>query len=176
MKTLFREIPYIKRGDLELKKLTEADADALQAMVKDPLVYRYLPTFLYEQKYDDIFYVIRNLYDECLEESLILGVFCAKEFCGLVELYGYRPDIKKISIGCRFIRDKWGQGLARETLGIMVDHLQHETDIEIITASTMIENKGSAKAVMHNGFELVVHASEEDWGFEHPTIVDKWIK
>ncbi len=29
---------------------------------------------------------------------------------------------------------------------------------------------------MKNGFDLVVHAVGEDWGYEEPTVTDKWIR
>lgn len=175
-KKLFTEIPMIKGGRLELRALTQADAPALQEMVDSPAVYRYLPTFLYEKKYEDVSYVIRHLYDECFRESIILGVFMKDDFCGLIELYGYRDPIHKISIGCRLTERCWGQGIATEAIGLMIRYLYEETDIEIVTASIMVENRASAKAVEKNGFSLVVHGSEEDWGFDEPAIVDKWIR
>ena len=98
------------------------------------------------------------------------------ELCGLAEMYGYRDPIHKISVGYRLLERYWGQGIATEALGLMVDYLYNETDIEIITASTMIENRASAKVLIKNGFELVVHAVPEDWGYEMPTIADKWIR
>ena len=58
----------------------------------------------------------------------------------------------------------------------MVDHLFGETDIEIITASTMVENRASANVLIKNGFTLVVHAVGEDWGCPAPTITDKRIR
>ena len=58
----------------------------------------------------------------------------------------------------------------------MIDYLYGETDIEVITARTMIENQASARVLMKNGFDLVVHAVPEDWGFEEATIADKWIR
>ena len=70
----------------------------------------------------------------------------------------------------------WGKEVSTETLGLMVDYLYHEKDIEIITASTMIENHASARVLEKNGFELVAHAVPEDWGYESPTIVDKWVR
>ena len=33
-----------------------------------------------------------------------------------------------------------------------------------------------ARALERNGFDLVVHAVPEDWGFETPVLVDKWIR
>ena len=65
---------------------------------------------------------------------------------------------------------------ASEALGMMIDYLYNDTDIEIITASTMVENRASANVLMKNGFDLVVHAVGEDWGYEEPTVTDKWIR
>ena len=58
----------------------------------------------------------------------------------------------------------------------MVDYLYNETDIEIITASTMIDNVTVAKMMTKTDFELVVHDSPEDWGYDEPTRTDKWIR
>ena len=176
MKKLFTEIPVLQGDRITLKALGNEDEAALKELVNDQRVYRYLPTFLFEKKYDDVSYVISHLYDECLRESLILGVFMDNELCGLAEMYGYRDPIHKISVGYRLLERYWGQGIATEALGLMVDYLYNETDIEIITASTMIENRASAKVLIKNGFELVVHAVPEDWGYEMPTIADKWIR
>lgn len=176
MKKLFSEIPFLQREHLTLKKLTDEDAEGLQELVDSDIVYRYLPTFLFEQKYSDIHYVIQHLYDECWKESIILGVFFDGEFCGLAEMYGFRDDIHKISVGYRVLQRFWGKGIATEALSMMVDYLYNETDIEIITASTMVENIASACVLKKNCFDLVVHNVNEDWGFDAPTIVDKWIR
>ncbi len=40
----------------------------------------------------------------------------------------------------------------------------------------MVENEASANVLRKNGFQLVVHAVEEDWGYEKPVIADKWIR
>ena len=175
-KKLFSEIPYLKGKRLTLKRLTRADRSGLQELVDSPRVYRYLPTFLFEQKYPDIGYVIDHLYDECWKESIILGVFLGDEFCGLAEMYGYRDPIHKISVGYRLLERYWGKGIAKEALGMMIEYLYDETDIEIITASTMVENQASANVLKKNGFQMVVHAVDEDWGYDKPTVSDKWIR
>ncbi len=120
------------------------------------------------------------MYSECLRESLILGVFLKeqdgeKSFCGLAEMYGHREPIHKISIGYRLLESCWGNGIATEALRGMVRYLMNETDTEIITASTMIENRASAHVLEKNGFTLVAHAVGEDWGYPGPTLTDKWI-
>ena len=172
----FSEIPYLKSSRITLRAVMDSDAAGLKELVDSPQVYRYLPTFLFEKKYPDIHDVIRRLYDECARESLILGIFENGFFCGLAELYGYRGPIHKISVGYRLLERCWGRGIATEALGLLVEYLYTRTEIEIITASTMLENQASAKVLMKNGFTLVVHGAGEDWGYEKETIADKWIR
>ena len=206
MKELFSKIPCIKGKKIVLKRIEESDAEVLAEMVKDPEVYRYLPVFLFEQKYEDIHTVLRKLYDECLEESLFLGVYLneatdmqavqdqpgrgsekerqaetirqtpARNLCGIAEFYGYRPEMHKMSIGIRLRKQYWGMGLASEAIELMVRYLYEEAGIEIITASVMPENRASESALIKNDFDLVVSSVDEDWGFEQPVKVDKWIR
>ena len=55
---LFDEIPTLENERLCLQRLCDADAEALRAFAHDRRVYRYLPTFLFEQKYEDPHLVI----------------------------------------------------------------------------------------------------------------------
>ncbi len=148
MKNLFSDIPELRGERVLLRKLTDDDADGLAALKSSPSVYRYLPTFLFEQKYDDPHTVIPRLYHEGLEQSLILDVFMNGRFCGLAEMYGYREPIRKISVGYRLQEACWGQGIATEALRLMIGELIMERKIEIITASTMVENQASAHVLM----------------------------
>lgn len=172
----FSGIPVLEGVRVTLRGLVPADAPGLAELTGDPAVYRYLPTFLFEQKYPDPKTVIERLYSECLEESLILGVFLDGNFCGLAEMYGFRDEIHKISVGYRLVSRCWGRGIATEALGLLIDYLYGRTDIEIITASTMVENQASANVLRKNGFSLDAHAADEDWGYDAPTPTDKWIR
>ena len=176
MKKLFSEIPYIETERLTLRKITDQDSEGLDELRHSTNVYRYLPTFLFEQKYEDIHYVIQELYHECFRESIILGVFQKEAFCGLAEMYGFKEHIHKISVGYRFLERYWGLGIATESLKGMINYLYGETDTEIITASTMVENQASASVLRKNGFSLVASHVGEDWGYPEPTIADKWIR
>ena len=176
MKKLFSEIPFITGERLILRQIEDKDADSLLKLVQNPRVYRYLPTFLFEKKYDDIHHVIKGLYNECLQESIILGIFMEDDLCGLAEMYGYKENLHKISVGYRLLEDCWGKGIATEALRIMIDYIYGETDTEIITASTMVENQASANVLRKNGFDLVSSGVGEDWGYDQPTITDKWIR
>ena len=171
---LFDKIPTLKGKRVTLKKVTLEDAAGLRELTENDQVYRYLPTFLFEKRYEDPSYVISHLYD--LKDSLILGIYVEGQFAGLAEFYGYRGDLNKVSVGYRLLERYWGQGIATEALSLMVRYLSGEMNLEIITASTMVENQASAAVLKKNGFTLVTHAAEEDWGFEKPVPADKWIR
>lgn len=177
---LFDEIPHLEDERIILKKLEKEDAKPLKAMTQSEIVYRYLPTFLFEQQYEDMEEVIKKVYEDLFKnkESIILGVYLKRNmaFCGLAEMYGLNERIHKVSIGYRLLEKYWGRGIATEVVSLMVNYLYSGTDIEIITASTMVENKASARALAKNGFILVSSGAEEDWGYEHMTIADKWIR
>ena len=175
-KELFPEPPVLTNGRLCLKPLSLSDTDDLRMLIQEEIVYRYLPTFLFEKKYSQPEDVILRLYDEGLTDSLILGIFMEKRFRGLMEVYGFREPIHKASVGYRLLREEWGKGIATEALKIMIDELLLTRGIEIITASTMLENAASAHVLEKNDFILVNHAVEEDWGFPAPTLADKWIR
>lgn len=176
MKRLF-PVPPVLTGDvLRLRPLGPADAGGLRKLTRQDIVYRYLPAFLFEKKYSGAEEVIRRLYDEGLEDSLILGIFRDRDFCGLAEVYGYRAPLRKVSVGYRLLQEAWGKGIASASLEMLVRELLNVRGIEIITASTMPENLASARVLRKNGFSLVNHAVDEDWGFDHPTPTDKWIR
>ena len=176
MEKLFPELPVLQREGLLVRPLEMADAADLQRLTREENVYRYLPTYLYEKQSEDMEAVIQGMYGEAMKESLILGVFQQEQFCGLIEAYGYRASIRKVSIGYRLLEEKWGQGIATEALGLVTEDLLTRRNILLITASVMPENKASARVLQKNGFTRVFHAVYEDWGYPKLTVADKWLK
>lgn len=175
---LFDTIPRIEGKRIVLRRLVDTDVPSLEELVHSERVYRFLPTYLFEKQFDDMHEMIQRLYDECFvaKESLILGIEerGCEGICGLAEFYGLRDDVHKISVGYRLLERCWGRGIASEALGLMVGYLYGQTDIEIITASTMIENIASARVLEKNDFIRTARGVEEDWGYDKPTIADKW--
>jgi ribosomal-protein-alanine N-acetyltransferase len=96
------------------------------------------------------------------------------ELAGLVDFYGLRENLRKVSVGCRIREQWWGMDLEAEATRLMVGYLYSETEIEIVTASTMVEDKDSARALEAADFIRTSRGVEEDWGYPEPTIVDKW--
>ena len=58
----------------------------------------------------------------------------------------------------------------------MLGYLFGETDVEIVTASTLPENRASANVLLKNGFTLVSSGFGEDWGYPEFLPTDKWIR
>jgi len=177
-KKLFSEIPHIEGEHIVLDRVVDADAAALRDLICNSLVQRYLPTYLFEKQRDDVHETIALLYEDLFtdKESLIVAIRAKEtgELAGLAEFYGFRDSLHKISMGYRLRECWWGHGFATEAACLMVGYLYGETDIEIITASTMIENEASAHVLEKADFIRTARSVEEDWGFPEPTIVDKW--
>lgn len=177
-KKLFSEVPRIEGERLVLDRVVATDADALRDLIENPLVQRYEPTYLFEKQRDSVNETIQMLYGDLFndKESLILAIRLKDtgELVGLAEFYGLRDPLHKISVGYRLREDFWGQGFATEAARLMVDYLYGETDIEVITASTMVRNEASARVLEKADFIRTARGVEEDWGFPEPTIVDKW--
>lgn len=170
VKNLLPDNVRIQDGQLVLRKVMPDEADSLNELVDNPAVYRYLPTYLEEKKDGD-----SRQFMERSEDSLFLGVFEEGQFAGLMELYGYRKLLHKVSIGCRLTERCWGRGISTRSTNLLVQYLFHETKINVITASTMVENHASANVLKKAGFSLVMHNVPENWGYETPTRADKWI-
>lgn len=175
---LFDEIPRLSNGQVVLNRVGTSDANALHDLVHNPLVQRYLPTYLFEAQFADPTEAIAQLYGPLFErkESLILAIRPQEggELAGLAEFYGLRAPLHKVSVGYRLRECWWGHGLATQTARLMVDYLYQQTTIQIVTASTMVENAGSAHVLEKVGFIRTAHGVDEDWGYPEPTVVDKW--
>ena len=177
---LFTEIPCLEGESVILKKIVDEDAEGLEDLRKSGDVYRLLPTFLFEQQIEDVHEVIRQMYEGPLykeEQSLMLGIYPkgTKEFAGIIELYGYRKEYQKISLGYRLRKKYWGQGLATDATKTLLRYLSEETHVEIVTASTLPDNAASANVLTKCGFTLVVDGVGEDWGYPTLLPTDKWI-
>lgn len=176
----FDEIPYLENERLILKQITHDDADRLDRLRHEQTVYRYVPALLFERKYEDVHELIERLYDTAFKEkdSLFLGIYLKEEMrlCGIAELYAYKPQLLRISLGYRLLEEYWGRGIATETVKLLVDYLEQQTDIRFITASVMRENKASARVLQKNGFRMLDGEVQEDWGHSEQVTVTKWIR
>ena len=176
----FDEMPFIEGEHVILREITESDAPSLSKLAHSESVYRYLPTVLYEQKYEDAAEAIRRMRGECFDtkESILLAI-CEKDalgsLIGIAEIYALEERKPKVSIGCRLREEWWGRGICTEVIALLKRYLIEETATRTITAHVMVENKASGRACLKNGFAKLYPDCIEDWGFDEPVLVDKYV-
>ena len=176
---LFDEIPSLRGKKVYLRDLKEKDVDIISEISKDKDINRYLPSFLYEHKYNDKSLIIKNYYEECFKtkDSILLSI-CLNDntdkMVGILELYHYKEEKNKISIGCRLCKNVWNKGIAQEVLELVLDYLK-TTDIKIITAHVMVGNESSQRVLEKSGFKLRYGSVYEDFGRDEPVLVNKYI-
>ena len=78
-------------------------------------------------------------------------------------------------MGLRLMKQYWGRKLAIRAEKLMIDYLLHGANIRIITGHVMQENKASEVTALKAGFEKKYCDILEDWGFEEPVLIDKYI-
>lgn len=176
---LFDEIPEMEDGYLVIKRVEERDAESLEEMCSNENVRRYLPTFLFEFGFADKKEAIREMYGDIFKhkESLLLGVYLKEsgEMTGICEVYNYDPNWNKASVGYRISEKYWNQGIATHTIRLLKDYLFTNTDVKRITAHVITENVYSCRAVEKCGFRRRKIFVPEDWGFEEPVSVNKYV-
>ena len=177
---LFEGYPSLEDGVVLIHGMSAGDAPALGALASDAEVYRFLPTFLFEQKYPAAEEVLRRLDAECLyaHDSVILGVYLKSDpsvLVGLAEMYSHEVERNKASIGYRLARSYWGRGIATRVVALLVSYLVGEAGIRTITAHIIPENTASANVLRKNGFIKKYPGVMEDWGFDSPIACDKYM-
>ena len=166
---------YIENDRLLIRNLEKQDLDGLKAMRYDQRVYRFEPTFLAELQgsIEEAQEVILNM-DLDEDRQCILGVYQKTDpsvLVGLAEFYDFKPSGKIISIGCRFLSKYWGQGIASSCIHALLQYIQNYTEVELVTAHVLPENKASARCVLKNGFEYLL-TKTEDWGYGRLSVTD----
>ena len=177
---LFDVFPVLESERLVLRELTLSDAEALDGFIRSPSVYRYLPTFLFEQSYADTREMIGRARTECFDtkQSILFGVCLRTDplsVIGLAEIYNYEPEKEKASIGYRLSERYWGRGIASESAALLKSYLLERTDVRKITAHVMAENAASARVLERNGFLLRWSGLREDWGRDLPVLINKYM-
>ena len=177
---LFDGYPEIADDRMRLGHMKPDDAAALTRMTSNELMYRYLPTFLYELRYEDKGEVLARMDEECFatRESIHLGMYLADEpdeLAGIIEFYNYDEGLAKVSIGYRIDQRHWGKGIGTHALGLAVGYLMGHAGIETITAHVMTEDGASGAVLEKNGFVRETPSIVEDWGLGYPVDVHRFI-
>ena len=176
---LFDSFPRLESDRLILREWTKADLPALDELRKSEAVYRYLPTFLYEQSYENAEEMLLHMREECFDTkaSILLAIELkeSQAVAGIAEIYNYEPEKEKASVGYRLIQRFWGKGIATDATTLLTKYLLEQTDVRKITAHVMTGNAASAHTLEKLGFILRWSGLKEDWGFNEPVHVNKYM-
>ena len=175
-----RPISYSKRISIEaegilIRNLKDQDLAALTDMRNDRRIYYYEPTYLAELQGtpESSLKAIQNM-DLNRDRQCILGIYETGDpdaLIGLAEFYDYKTSGKVISIGYRLKPEYWGRGIGCCCVRALVEFIQDNTEVELVTAHVIPENKASSRCLLKNGFEYLITKSE-DWGHGKLTIAD----
>ena len=170
-----RRLIHIENERLLIRSLEQQDLQALRAMRDEQRVYRYEPMFLAERQGtpEEALGALCGM-DLEKDRQCILGVYEKTErsgFAGLAEFYDYKPSGKVISIGCRFLPERWGRGLATCCTRALLEFLRNNTEVELVTAHVLKANQASPRCLIKNGFEYLL-TQKEDWGNGQMSLAD----
>lgn len=165
----------IENDRLLIRGLQDRDLDGLTAMREDQRIYRYEPSFLAELQGtpEEALRAIQRM-DLYKDRQCILGIFEKAgrgALAGLAELYDYKPSGKVISIGYRLIPECWGRGIGSGCVRALVDFIQNNTQVQLITAHVIPDNRASSRCLLKNGFEYLL-TKTEDWGHDRLSVAD----
>ena len=165
----------IENERLLIHTLEIRDLEGLKAIRSDRSVYRHEPTFLLELRGTpgDALEMIRGM-DLHESRQCIMGVYEKTDtsvLVGLAEFYDYKPSGKVISLGYRFLSEYWGRGIATSCIQAMIDYVKNNTEVELMTAHVLPDNKASSRCLVKNGFEYLL-TKTEDWGYGFPSVTD----
>ena len=175
-----RPISYSRRISIEterilIRNLKDQDLAAFTDMRNDQRIYSYEPTYLTELQGtpESTMKAIQNM-DLNRDRQCILGIYetCDPDaLIGLAEFYDYKTSGKVISIGYRLKPEYWGRGIGSCCVRALVEFIQDHTEVELVTAHVIPENKASSRCLLKNGFEYLITKSE-DWGYGKLTTAD----
>lgn len=154
---LFDTFPYLESEMLIIRKMTEDDVSALSEITNNDHVYRYIPPFLYKKSKGNLLAAIRNMGGRDFEKNKAIraGIYLQTEperLVGLVEIFDCKQRISQVTIGYRINEKYWRNGIATETVRLLIRYLCDNTGIQVLKAFVMPENVYSQKALMKNGF------------------------
>ena len=65
----------------------------------------------------------------------------------------------------------WGKGIASSCVCALLNYVQRNTDVELVTAHVIPENKASVQCLLKNGFKYLL-TKPENWGYSQPTVAE----
>ena len=135
-------VPTLRGARVVLRPLTDADAPALLALLRDPGV----AAWWMRASWDQI----------CEEGAVVYAVAVDGALAGSIQYHEETdPDYHSASIDI-FLGDAWqDRGLGSETMRVLIDHLVHERGHHRITVDPAATNERAVRVYERLGFRRV---------------------
>lgn len=154
---LYEKFPYIESEDIIIRKMSEADTDALFDIFSNDNMYRYIPDFLHTKDRAVIRSAVQRIEEQDFFEErwIMAGVYLAEnpdKVVGTAEIFDYSRDVNAAEIGYRVNETLWGRGIAGRIVRALTGYLFREIGLNRIQATVLPENIRSKKVLLKNGF------------------------
>jgi len=152
---LFDRFPVLETDRFVLRRLTVADAPALFHMLRDDEIARFSgrPPL---RRMSEAVELIRSVgLDFATRRSVRWAVSEHPQgpVLATVGLHHWDRYHRHIGIGFDVTRDRWGEGIASEAVGVAVDFALSELEVNRVEAEVMAENEACLKVLERQGFE-----------------------
>ena len=155
-KKLFVQETVIQSERLLLRNITTEDLDELLTMYSNDKMFTYRPGMARKnmEAIQKLFDTMQQEYET--RERLYLGICFSnnpKKLVGVAEIYDLDSRIEIANIGYSVDENYWGQGVATETVHIMIEYLFDVIEVNRIQAHAMPENVPSNRVLANNGMQ-----------------------
>ena len=153
-KRLFTQEIAIRSQRLLLRNITDGDKEELLAMYSNDNMFTYRPGIARKnmEAIQKLLDTIQLEYEA--RERIYLGICFSDnpdKLIGVAEIYDLDSRIEIANIGYSVDEKYWGQGIAKETVHMLIDYLFEVIEANRIQAHAMPENVPSNKVLSGNG-------------------------
>jgi RimJ/RimL family protein N-acetyltransferase len=148
-------LPRLAGTRIDLRWMTREDRSAAFEIFGDPEVMRYWssPAFADENA---ALRLIEEIHELFANRQLFEWAICLRDddrMIGTCTVYQLRPEHRRAEIGFALARAQWGQGYAREALGLLLRFCFEELQLHRLEADVDPRNTPSLRLLEALGFQ-----------------------
>jgi [ribosomal protein S5]-alanine N-acetyltransferase len=146
--------PTLHTARLRLRPFSPADADAIYALQSNPRVLRYwdAPPWKERARADRFIAACKQMEQEGTGVRLAIERRSDGVFTGWCCLMKWNPDYRSASMGYCLDDAAWGQGIATEAAGALLQWAFNTLDLNRVQAETDTRNTASSRVLEKLGF------------------------
>lgn len=155
IEALFGQFPVLQSERLILTKIEEKHLEDVFAIYSNKTVFKYCG-ILPKHNIAAVQNMIGHFERDYIKRSRVKwGITSAAEpdrLLGIIEVMDCNQKVNMLTVGYFLAEKYWGQGIAAAALGILLEYLFTEVQVNRIQAEVMPPNEASKKVLLKNGF------------------------